>query len=756
MKPLGLIVTMVAGLLDLSAAPIRPAPQAFSQESARHFSESDGLPKAAVQCLDLSPTGAVRVFAAGQWFLFDKGHWREDAPLKPRRPEEFTFSGSQGDVIRVAVPWADVRQIVRYGSTNILATASGLFAVTGGNLSSLRWPNGSRIHQIAVAPNGAVGVASSSGLFHQRSGGWEPLVVSDALGRSWSSQGVLAVSYGPDGRLWFATRAGVVRETADGWQFYEGKDGLPWNEFTGMSTGPGGEAWFGTHRGAIRFQNGEWHYRQGPLWLPHDDISTLRVDAQGNAWCVTSNGVALIEFKPMTLAEKAALYEREIEQFIQRTPLGYVAEAPLRIHGERSSANPQDSDNDGLWTAMWGAGACLAGAAPHPPNAKAPPRKAVGARRLLQKVTPGGSNSPPTGYVARTIRPVEWPDPNVGRLEQDRADQKSDALWKAYEPRWPKSADGQWFWKSDTSSDELDGHYFFYPLYYDFCADTDAERARVQEVVRDLTDHLLTHNFVLIDHDGRPTRWAVFGPQFLNQDPRWWPERGLNSLSILSYLAVAAHITGDAKYDAAARELIEQHGYAHNLMYPKIQHGPGSGNQSDDEMAFMCYYNVLRYSKDERLRAMARFSFFRYWVNEAPETNPFFNFAYAAQNLDATITNVWGAVDLRPWPGWHEDAMATLYGFPLDRLSWAHQNSHRLDIVTLPRVGSQDVENPDRVPRGQRVNGKVVPVENRHFGHWNTDPWRLDYGGSGDELGAGTVFLLPYYLGLYHGFIQTP
>jgi hypothetical protein len=148
---------------------------------------------------------------------------------------------------------------------------------------------------------------------------------------------------------------------------------------------------------------------------------------------------------------------------------------------------------------------------------------------------------------------VDWPDPNVGRIERDREEQKGDRLWKVYEPRWPKSADGQWFWKSDTSSDELDGHYFFYPLYYDFCATSDAEKKAVQSVVRKLTDHLLEHDYVLIDHDGKPTRWAIFGPQYFNRDPDWWAERGLNSLSMLSYLAVAAHVTGDPKYAAASR-----------------------------------------------------------------------------------------------------------------------------------------------------------------------------------------------------------
>jgi hypothetical protein len=77
------------------------------------------------------------------------------------------------------------------------------------------------------------------------------------------------------------------------------------------------------------------------------------------------------------------------------------------------------------------------------------------------------------------------------------------------------------------------------------------------------------------------------------------------------------------------------------------------------------------------------------------------------------------------------------------------QTSHRLDIVPLALAQSKDLYQA-------RNNGKVLPVENRHFNHWNTDPWDLDYGGSGTELGSGTVFLLPYYMGLHHGFLEKP
>ncbi|HRI87889.1 MAG TPA: hypothetical protein PK869_06485, partial [Candidatus Hydrogenedentes bacterium] len=80
------------------------------------------------------------------------------------------------------------------------------------------------------------------------------------------------------------------------------------------------------------------------------------------------------------------------------------------------------------------------------------------------------------------------------------------------------------------------------------------------------------------------------------------------------------------------------------------------------------------------------------------------------------------------------------------------------DIEMLPRAQRGDPVEPwDEVKkrkRGHRVNGKVIQVDERHFNHWNTDPWNLDYGGNGTGLADGAVYLLPYYMGLYHGFIK--
>ncbi len=649
----------------------------------------------------------------------------------------------------------EFNDLVIRGEDYYLATARGLhFEGPGKPYKDLI--SNTSVHQLAVGPDGKIVAAADSGLFQENASGvFEPLMIKDDGGRQWAAADVLATVFDSQGRLWFATKAGVGCKNPDAWRFYTAAEGLPYNDFTCMAAGGDGAVWFGTHKGAIRYDGKEWTYREGLAWLPNDDVRAIAVDKQGTAWLATPGGIARIERKPMKLSEKAAFYEEEIEKYIKRTEYGLVAEVALRSVGDKSNIIRYDTDNDGLWTSMYGAGECFAYGATKDPKFQARAKQAFEALRFLQKVTQDCEHSPPKGFLARTIRSTEEADPNEGRVEMDRWHRaKRDMQWKVYEPRWPKSADGKWYWKSDTSSDELDGHYFFYPAYYDLVAETEEEKERVREVVRDLTDHLIEHDYALVDFDGQPTRWGIYSPKYLNKDTTWWYERGLKSLSMLSYLAVAEHMTGDAKYSDAIRDLVEHHGYLNNAMLSKVQSGFGSGNQSDDEMAVMCYYNLVKYAKDLLVRNQILYSFYWRWTLEAPEMNPFFNFAYAAVALDARFNDAWGSHKIDPWEGWLDDSIRTLTGIPLDRIGWPHQNSHRLDILHLPRQQASEPQDLYKKGRGLRNNGKVLPVEERYFGHWNTDPYILDYKGNGRMLASGTVFLLPYYMGLYHGFIQ--
>ena len=170
-------------------------------------------------------------------------------------------------------------------------------------------------------------------------------------------------------------------------------------------------------------------------------------------------------------------------------------------------------------------------------------------------------------------------------------------------------------------------------------------------------------------------------------------------------------------------------------------------------MAFMSFYNLMKYGNDPKLLAATGYAFFSHWTLEFPEMNPFFNFAYAASAVGRKIPGPRGVRELPTLPGWLEDSVDTLKRFPLDRFDWRHSNSHRLDIVALRAEPSFGFARRNQ-RSGLRVNGKVIPVDERFFNHWNHNPFSLDTGGNGNELADGAVFLLPYYMGLYHGFIK--
>ena len=77
---------------------------------------------------------------------------------------------------------------------------------------------------------------------------------------------------------------------------------------------------------------------------------------------------------------------------------------------------------------------------------------------------------------------------------------------------WHDTPDKAWRWKGDTSSDEIVGHYFVYPIYYDLVAD-DAEKPALRAAIERITNHILDNNYQLIDVDGQRTRWGWWGPE---------------------------------------------------------------------------------------------------------------------------------------------------------------------------------------------------------------------------------------------------
>ena len=754
----------------------------FQQEVRTFYSTKDGLPSEKINAIAVYENGSIYAGTENGLAIFSNNKW---SSIKELDGKSILFLAAKGDKIaalsnnqKAAIYVLNSKGIqnelvlpekfktlsgsgdLLFSDNFLLGTEDGLYSIEfKRNKKSqqvkpkLIGLENKEVRQLTIDKNGTIWAATNSALFKKENSqkSWTPIFPQDGV-RSWALVDARGVALDEQNRIWFATPQGVGCFDKK-WTLFTGQDGLPYNDFTTVAAGEKGVVWFGTKKGAVRYDGNNWEYRQGKRWLPDDEVWDIAVDKRGNAWFATKKGVGVIGYRPMTLAEKAKWYEDEIDQYNRRTPFGYVLEARLDKPGNKSKWSNHDSDNDGLWTSMYGAGECFAYAATKDLKAKARAEKVFEALKFLGDVTQGAEHSPPPGFVARTILPTSGHNPNEGRIEGDIRNQRyRDKLWKVFEPRWPKSKDGKWYWKTDTSSDELDGHYFFYALYYDLVADTEKEKARVREHVKALTDHLIDHDFMLVDHDGKPTRWSRFNPYELNHDKNWFIERGLNSLSMLSYLAVAGHVTGDPKYREVTDKLIEKHSYMQNMMNQKFQRGIGTGNQSDDEMAFMAYYSLLKYEKDAERKSRYAISFHLSYHLEQPEMNPFFNFAYAAMCSDLSFTNTYGTFSTAPKGDWLEDSIEQLKRFPLDRVNWRHENSHRIDIAKLPEA-NRNFDESSFEEKGYRVNGKVIPVDECYFNHYNYDPWRLDTGGNGQGLGDGTVFLLPYYMGLYHGFV---
>jgi hypothetical protein len=273
------------------------------------------------------------------------------------------------------------------------------------------------------------------------------------------------------------------------------------------------------------------------------------------------------------------------------------------------------------------------------------------------------------------------------------------------------------------------GHYFVYPLYHDLVAE-DAEKPALRAVIDRITTHILDNDYQLIDVDGKRTRWGFWGPDVIWEDP---DETGLRALHMLAHLRVALHLTGDAalrqRYQAAYDDLIKTHKYHWLTRNQKIM-VPGSINHSDDELAFLSYYPLLAYERDPALLEVYRQSLERSWQIERPERNPLWNVIYAAGT---------GAKEFD-----QAQSIRTLREIPMDQIQWTVENSHRLDVPVDPMA--------DRKNRRQALI--VLPYDELPMHKWNGNPYNLDGGSGGRSEDDGAYFLLPYWMGRYHGVLE--
>lgn len=512
-----------------------------------------------------------------------------------------------------------------------------------------------------------------------------------------------------DGRntLWVGTPLGLSSRDAEGnWRHIRGKDGLPHEDVTALAVDANDRLWIGTSNGVIHYRPYEvgrqWFYRQGLRYLPADRVNDISVNPDGRTiYVATDAGLGILKVVETTLLEKAETIEKLVNERHRR--FGLVAAATLDNATQPTSHTIHDDDNDGLWTAYHVAAMSLAYAVTGLEEAKRSAKESMDAVIMLQNA----SGTP--GLVARSVVPAE--------------------IGKTKGPQWRPTPDETMYWKSDTSSDEIDGHYLAFYTYWEHIASKDeVERKRVQHQVRTLTDYLVDNNYLLIDWDGEHTRWGFWQPAMLNDDPSHYLEHGLNALQMLSFLKVAHHITGDAKYEEHYQKLIKEHGYLNNVLLEKKVF-PDENNHSDNQLAYVAWYPILQLEQDPLIKLALKKAVRRHYRTLERDRSSFFYFVTATVDPDF--------VDL-------EGAIQNLREIPTDRRLWGQLNSHRADLVFDPYV--------DRF--GKRQLMTVLPADERTFAKWNGNPYIPDNEGDGTREDDGAAYLLPYWMARYHGFLK--
>ena len=506
-------------------------------------------------------------------------------------------------------------------------------------------------------------------------------------------------------RLFVATDRGVALLRGMALTSLRGPDGLPYEDTTCLAAGFDGDVWIGTSRGAIRKTEGEYHYFGAQHWLPGDYVRDIAV-GDHVVYIATDGGLGIIRYEPYTLLKKAAYFERELEEWGFKR-LGFVHQ--LYWAGDKDGWLREISDNDGGNTAQYLAAMTFKYAATGDEKARAEAVEAFKAMVWLDDIT----TKP--GFIARAV----W---SVKGDKGQRSSRGSGGL----PAKWYPTADGLWFWKGDTSSDEVNAHMHSVSLFHDLAA-RGPEKPRAAKHIANIASHIKDNGWVLRDMDGKPTRWGRWDPEYLLR-PYGMMSRGLNGMEAQTYMQTAFALTGDAQFQAGLDQLLKWRYHTYTVRQ-KLTYPPEEVVPWDDELAFRCYHPLLRYATDPELRPIYLRSLERHWEVMRMQQIPFFNFIYGA--LTGNDCEAPQAVQhLREWS--------------LDLVNHSYHNSHRSDLA--PRPGYVPYAGGTRA---------ISPRES--CAKWGSrSALEYDGGDGGHSVTPPIGWLEDYWMGRYYGFIEPP
>ncbi len=260
-------------------------------------------------------------------------------------------------------------------------------------------------------------------------------------------------------RMFISTDQGLTVLRGAALTTLKGKDGLPVENTTCLEQGFNGDIWIGTTKGAVRMLDNDWHYFGADHWLPGDNVHNIAV-GDNVVYIATDGGMGIIRYEPYTLRKKADYYQRHIEEWGHKR-LGFFH--TLKMKGEEWIRSI--TDNDGGHSATYLAAMCYKYAVTGDESDRQEAVESFKAMLWLDRITPID------GLIARSI----W-STTTDKDEKDRTGSGG------FQAKWYPTPDGKWYWKGDTSSDEVTAAFYSASLFHDLVAE-----GKEKEIAKDAT-----------------------------------------------------------------------------------------------------------------------------------------------------------------------------------------------------------------------------------------------------------------------------
>lgn len=293
-----------------------------------------------------------------------------------------------------------------------------------------------------------------------------------------------------------------------------------------------------------------------------------------------------------------------------------------------------------------------------------------------------------------------------------------------------------YFWRSDTSRDQVSGAVNGIALAYDLVDDEQA-RADARDFLVDLADHVWDHDLAIVDPDGEVTTYGDMDGQTLEGLPI---PNGMNSVCTLAWLKAAHHVSGEQRFDDRYRQLAVDEDYIGAMRdYQWVYMGYGT-KWYNVYLVYQNWYHLMRLEQDPQLREEYA-AIFRdtLWLNVKDETTPNRR-AIAEAN---PVKTLWYLSST----GLHDpervyEALWQVVVFPEPPL-----RDRRVENSSDPSI-EVNPNRPDEalypLPANLRKPDMVI---------WHRNPYELDGGADSGEERTGCDYLLPYWLGRHLGII---